>query len=487
MRNIFKILFLVFLLSYLSPNLDAQIIGINYNATWHTNYIYNNYDTIYIYNASGADLFTKTGSLKVLSPDSTKGWTFVWEKYSLTDTLYKQFASTPSDSISIVNNLTSGAYQVRITKGARDTIFRAWIIINKLRLHLKKNDKGEVRALTYFCKYLPLGIVDRKNGQEDSTLRYFHDDNLVYVNPERKGTVSIANPITVDWKANPVFPMDYTYTNDKLQIFIHNAPVPDKTDTTVFTINFSDKFGNTATDNVKYKTQNTKADFDILFKNPDKAATNKYIKLDSIPPDTLDAPLNVKFKNNSKRGVKFEWFAADTFLNSNTKDSAHYIKTDTSNSGSYTYYRPYTYKVKLISTSPEGCTDTSKYHKVKVADSQLGGSLHFPNAFTPGNNDTRNDYFTYKSDSTFSIRNLHLTIFNQWGSWVWEYNGSIPYGWEGWNGTIGKLKLEARPGIYYYTYEAIGWGPIKQGSDSTHFNLPFDKKLGSGFVYLFRK
>jgi gliding motility-associated-like protein len=489
MKNIFKILFFAFLISSVPANLFGQLIGLYFDDTLHTNIYFPNMDKsdfIYIYNANETEnnLFTKKGTLKAISPDGHNGWTFIWEKYDLKIKDYVKFDSIANINVSKKDTLSSGAYMVIMRKTVIDT-FRAWIFINQLRLHLKKDSKGEVPALTYFCKYLPLSVIESTNQRYDTSLNFIHND-LVIANPTKKGTSLIPTTTpTVTWTADPKpdDPLDSTFSNNRLQMFINNAPI----ENTTFTINFTDIFRNSATDKVHYTTQNTKADFDAKFRDP---ASKNYILLDtsaSKMPDSLDAPLNVRFKNKSKRGVNIEWSVADTFLNYYISQPYHFVNKDSTDSVSYTYYRPYTYKTRLISTSPEGCTDTSAYHKIKVANSQLGGSLHFPNAFSPGNNDQKNDFFTYKSDSTFSIKNLQLIIFNQWGKLVWQYNGPILYGWTGWNGKIGGLNLDASPGVYFFTYEAIGWGPIKQVNDSTHFNLPYNKKLGSGFVYLFRK
>ena len=123
--------------------------------------------------------------------------------------------------------------------------------------------------------------------------------------------------------------------------------------------------------------------------------------------------------------------------------------------------------------------------------------LHFPRSFSP-NGDNKNDYFFFKNDSLntpsndttyVSIQHLHLIIFNQWGNLVFDYNDQVggsdePGVWKGWDGKT-KLGFDAGPGVYYYTYEAIGWG-LFPSEDSNNPQNRSTKLSGSGYVYLFR-
>jgi hypothetical protein len=221
--------------------------------------------------------------------------------------------------------------------------------------------------------------------------------------------------------------------------------------------------------------------------------------------DSGEAPLRVKFKNKSKNGFSFEWFLLDTFHRDNNaiiRQTDYIPSKDSLDSVGYVYFRPIDvtpapYKVKLFSYGPNRICIDSAIKTITVHPSQLHSdnssaskdSLIFPTAFIPG--DKVFGYFTYKEfvDSSnnqtnfYSIRNLHLTVYSQWGRLMYEYNGPVLDVWKGWNGKT-KYNSDAPVGIYFYVYEALGWGPISRPAGST---LGDFTAKGNGFVYLLRK
>lgn len=506
----FKILIVISLFQVFYPigQANAQLYGTGWDTVRYTAYVVNQiYDKIYIYNASEKDnnLETRRGTLKAVTPDSITGAAFIWSKYDYLNKKYVQFDSvTVADGISsTIDTLESGGYQVQIIRNTViDTVFRAWIFINKLRLHLQKTCDGKLSNWKYSCDHLDLGVIRKNESQCKSylcdslcDLGYIHA-KFLYANPLTGKTITLKNDTTIVWSANP--PLETAF-NSSLQVYVYDKPW----ENTTFTINFEDEYHNSATDNVVYESVNPKSKFDLQISDNYKV----YGKNDS----TGEAPLMAVFTNNSLNAQKYEWILADTFINAtsyyNRKDTAHLIRYDTS-SVHYTYYRPWGYKVRLISYGPGDlpCTDTLKkdinvYYPLRDSSKN---KLSFPNAFSP-NNDGSNDIFIYKKDSFYtawkSIRNLHLKMFNVWGKLVFEHNGPVLEGGkDGWDGRT-RSGAEAPPGIYFYYYKVTGWGPFvdeepfKEESDgAANTNYTEDKLKkgpfefdGSGFVYLFRK
>ena len=241
-----------------------------------------------------------------------------------------------------------------------------------------------------------------------------------------------------------------------------------------------------------------------------KDSTNSYIFIENEKDSTSEAPSRVRFYNKSKNGSSFKWLLADkyqSFNNSLGHQTDNILSNDSKDSTNYIYFRPPDYEpkayvVKLISTGPNNlCKDTA-IKTVKILNSQVGtkpvgeissDTIIFPTAFMPESTYPYNKYFTYKAfgpngseqqSNLTSIRNFHLTIFNQWGRLVYDYNKPLNFDWHGWDGrTLSGGK--APTGIYFYVYEALGWGPFSKGQVNAG---PGDfVKKGKGFVYLFRK
>ncbi|MEM7162794.1 MAG: gliding motility-associated C-terminal domain-containing protein, partial [Bacteroidota bacterium] len=82
---------------------------------------------------------------------------------------------------------------------------------------------------------------------------------------------------------------------------------------------------------------------------------------------------------------------------------------------------------------------------------ETDGSLALPNIFTP-DDDMSNPYFKAHENLTdflspdFCIDNFSLTIFNRWGTKVFESNDKF---FE-WDGTFQDSEQECAPGVYYY-------------------------------------
>lgn len=112
-------------------------------------------------------------------------------------------------------------------------------------------------------------------------------------------------------------------------------------------------------------------------------------------------------------------------------------KTGTAHSGTNAFQQAGQYEVKFTVTSSYGCVkDTVK--TITVTDCR--SSVFVPNTFTP-NGDGNNDQLKVYG---FSIKALHLMLFNQWGQKLYET--TTPG--EGWDGSF---KGAAQPsGVYLY-------------------------------------
>lgn len=102
------------------------------------------------------------------------------------------------------------------------------------------------------------------------------------------------------------------------------------------------------------------------------------------------------------------------------------------------------YDLVMVQTSKTSCqTDTSRF-KVLVTEDSNPPDVHLPNVFTP-NGDGQNDFFVLTAEH---FTELHLSIFNRWGTMVFE-SSSITDQWDG------KYHHEICPaGAYYYLLKA---------------------------------
>jgi gliding motility-associated-like protein len=80
-----------------------------------------------------------------------------------------------------------------------------------------------------------------------------------------------------------------------------------------------------------------------------------------------------------------------------------------------------------------------------------GCELLIPNAFTP-NNDGINDLFDVKIDSQCQLKKYELTIYNRWGSEIFNSNDISAK----WNGDFKNKLVQNGPYIYSIRYQIYG-------------------------------
>lgn len=109
---------------------------------------------------------------------------------------------------------------------------------------------------------------------------------------------------------------------------------------------------------------------------------------------------------------------------------------DSLNSNPFHYYQDVgTYTVTLIATNEWGCADT--FAITNAVEANEGGTIDFPNAFTPDENGPNGGYYNpnaLDNDIFFpvfeGVDEYHLQIFNRWGELIFE-TFDPNQGWDG--------------------------------------------------------
>lgn len=468
----------VFIITILYSHIgNSQLLSIGADTSVLTMYNVNNVnDSIYIYRVTDKNWDTQKGSLKVISIDTTSGWIFTYSVYNADSNKFLDPQILAGDSIDTIKNLETGCYAIRMQKDTVDSIFRAWIFLDKLRANVYKDKDGNLPYDMIRCEKLQIkAIRSKQEAKGDTTKTYFHEDKFYYENPADGEQYVLKNIVKTT-----VVSEDGTSNSVANTTTINMYDPPAKNTAYFFTV--EDAFKNKVTDTVKYITINTKANFTI------QVSYDTINYKDYIPNDSIEAPLYSYFKDSSLNAESYEWIVSDTVFN-NEK-----VKYDTKDVKNHLYIRPYEYQVKLITYSPApySCVDTSEIKTVKLADSKFGESEDkaFPKFFEPGSTGKYNTFYPKAdNDDWKSIRKLHLTIFNNWGHLVYKYEGPLKNSWKGWDGkSISGRDVE--PGVYYYYYFAEGYGqfidPVKKDAEGKPLKRGYSQR-GKGYVYLFRK
>lgn len=120
----------------------------------------------------------------------------------------------------------------------------------------------------------------------------------------------------------------------------------------------------------------------------------------------------VTFNDLSVGAVSYFWNFGDASDDStSTLESPEHFYTDDG-----------TYTVMLISTNPNGCTDTS-FKTVEVLPDFY---FYFPDAFTPNKNGNNDFFMGYGA----GIKTYRMRIFDRWGKFIFE-SSDITIGWDG--------------------------------------------------------
>lgn len=404
------------------------------------------------------------GSLTATGP-AAGNYDFVWTKYNPdADGFTIPVAAENGVNRSTVTPLDDGGYRVQVSNGVDvDTSFIAWVMLNNLVVWTEKNSEGELESFRSGCSDGNYIIVA---GGVDIDTFYYYDQ----VSHER---IRYQNDFNILWTSdNP----DLTVYNptDKTKMGANYSQFPPYKDT-YYILSATDSLGMTEVDSVLYVTKHTKAEFTVEYL--DKVTLEWETELGTgydKEKGSMDAPLSVRFFNESQNGFEFTWVYLDT-TNETTGFSNRESDITTNENFEpefiyYTankYYYPY-----LVSVSDAGCIDTFRLEDgIRVVESRL----IIPNVFTP-NGDDRNDAFKFEHQS---LKECRVTISDRWGRVVYRKKIDNIYEWEGWRGTVLNTDRQAPEGQYYYVVEGLGYDNVEY-SDPNYFEQRKINRQGGG-------
>lgn len=497
-------------LLFAGMNLSAQISSPQADAAKTVSYpVYSGTDMLYaFYQTNGA---LKPGSLTATGPGAGN-FDFTWTKYDETADGFtipvKVETGVASSSIS---NLTDGGYRVNVFNGVGvDTSFIAWVMLDNLVTKTEKNAEGKLPAFRSGCSDGNYVIIV---GSVELDTFYYYDpvshDQILYPNDFEIEWTS-DNPDLIIPNKNKVSAMGANYSE--------NPPYRD----TYYILTATDSLGMTDVDSVLYDTKHTKAEFSVeyydkVMANTPEGKSDTTLAWDaslttafSTDQGSLDAPLSVKFTNESENGYKFTWVFVDTTDEiSGIQTKKDTVLFDKEAQPVFTYYMASRYYYPyLVSISDVGCVDTFKLEEgIQVVDSQLD----VPNAFSPKsslqdataltpNDDGINDYFKLKHQS---IKECKITILDRRGVVIYKKSIDDMYAWPGWDGRILNSNKVAQEGLYYYVVEALGYDNKEYKAPNFFEQRKINKQQGNttpgtgdpdaqptstyvGWIYLFR-
>ncbi|MBE0653286.1 MAG: gliding motility-associated C-terminal domain-containing protein [Bacteroidales bacterium] len=355
------------------------------------------------------------------------------------------FKSETGVDFSLASDLAEGGYRVQVSNGADvDTFFYGWVFINNLLVDVEETPEGNVKPFKYTCDFLIL------NGA-------VYPDSFFYYDPVSYEKIELLNGFSFLWTSdNPdlIIPNPTRVLNPNTN---YRPPVID----TWFILTATDSFGMQDVDSVFYETIHVRSEFSFEFF--DKEESKDFIAAPN--PTEADAPLKVRFTNESVNGYSFEWIYEDTTM---ADLFANEFTEDVNYQPEYIYKIPDDYYPRLVATSEEGCIDTFKVEDPIII---IPSELEAPNVFSPEGLEA-NRYFKVKFKS---IKEFHIRIYSRTGNLVYKADVTDMYGWEGWDGNIMNSNRPAQPGVYYYVIEATGYDEVR-----------YNRGPYKGAVHLFR-
>jgi len=170
-----------------------------------------------------------------------------------------------------------------------------------------------------------------------------------------------------------------------------------------------------------------------------------------FPTEVINNTQVVVFTNISNYGVSWLWNFGDG-------------NTSTEESPWHKYKSEGIYKVTLIATSKDGCTDSTTYKSPIVVDYKTG-EIRFPNVFKWNGSGPTGGYWADNqlNDNIFrpfftNVTEYKLQIFNRWGVLLYE-SYDLQKGWDGYFGNS-NLALQ---GVYV-------WKAVGRYADGIYFN-----------------
>jgi gliding motility-associated-like protein len=318
-------------------------------------------DNIYIF-------CNENGNLTASLTGSSGDLDFEWSLYNSSLPGFNIPFSTSTGRNSLITNLESGGYQVRIRDGnGIDTFFRAWVYVNRPRLN--------AAVTRHDCEVLDLaGSV---------TTESFH-----YFNPGNNDGYSLTAGFDFTWSAHPHIPI-----SPRLDPRIWNPP-PVVTEYTLTAEHLLCQ----ASFTIREEPLTTRAEF-------------------VIDPVEGEAPLEAVFNAvKSENAGEYHWYFDYIPGGINVRSD------DTSPDPVHIYNKPGEYRVTLRTVAGL-CKDEFTFPEhVRVYPSEL----EVPNVFSP-NGDGYNDSFMVRA---VSLREFRALVFNRDGRKIFEWSDPS-VGWDG--------------------------------------------------------
>ncbi len=150
------------------------------------------------------------------------------------------------------------------------------------------------------------------------------------------------------------------------------------------------------------------------------------------PEETILEEATISFTNGSTSNDPMTYYW--DFGDNNTSDDEDPV---------HTYTAAGTYTVTLVTTSANGCENTTEKEVLIHPDF----AVYAPNAFTP-NDDGLNDVFEVKG---LGIKHFQLQIYSRWGELIYESDNLE----EQWDGTFNGNKVPAGTYVYKINYTSM--------------------------------
>ena len=445
MRFHLKIILTIFLISYSISGI-SQISAPGADYLFFTKYSDTtqvNHNIYTYYSPPGESI---TANLRASGPDLAS-YSFEWSKFDSLALDWNLIMSEDNVTTSQLANLDEGGYKLRLFDSISvDTTYYAWVFINTFEVNVLSDSEDHLIFGKYFCGKLIL----------DASIDV---DNFWYYNPVTFERSDYKNDVFFSWTTDH---SDFDIKPDNVGLVekgVFNPPAEDMW----IILTATDSTGMSDVDSVFYETVEVKADFSMEFF--DKLETEDYIEAPSPTED--DAPLKIRFSNNSLNGYNFEWIFTDT-SNFYFPELEIELTENVDYKPEYTYKIPDHYFPALVAKSFYNCIDTFKLIDPVVV---FPSRLEAPNVFSPQGLEN-NRYFKV----TFqSIKEFHIRIYSRTGNLIYKADITDMHSWDGWDGNIMNSNRPAPAGTYYYIIEATGYDRIRYNHG------PY-----KGFVYLFR-